>query len=66
MRTTQTQKSTQASVPQMGFEPTTPMLEGAKTVHAFDQVTTVFSCTMAAVNGVHVYNITKKAFVKYE
>jgi hypothetical protein len=29
------------SVPRMGFEPTTPVFERAKTVHALDSVTTV-------------------------
>jgi hypothetical protein len=36
-RTTQTQnKRTQTSMSRVGFEPTTPMLDGAKTVHALD------------------------------
>jgi hypothetical protein len=37
-RTAQTQnKCTQTSMPQMGFEPTVPMFERAKTVHALDR-----------------------------
>jgi hypothetical protein len=34
-------KRTQISMLQMGFEPTIPVLEGAKTVHALDRVATV-------------------------
>jgi hypothetical protein len=41
-RTAQTQnKRTQTSIPQVGFEPTIPMFERAKTVHALDRATTV-------------------------
>jgi hypothetical protein len=41
-RTTQTQnKRTQTSMPRVGFEPTIPVFERAKTVHALDQVVTV-------------------------
>jgi hypothetical protein len=41
-RTTQTQtKRTQAFVPRVGFEPTTPMYERAKAVHALDRAATV-------------------------
>jgi hypothetical protein len=36
-RTTQTQ----TSIPRVGFEPTIPVLERAKTVHALDRATTV-------------------------
>jgi hypothetical protein len=40
--TAQTQnKHTQTSMPQVGFEPTTPVFERAKTVHALDRVATV-------------------------
>jgi hypothetical protein len=40
-RTTQTQnKRTQTSMPQVGFEPTIPAFEGAKTVHALDSMAT--------------------------
>jgi hypothetical protein len=42
-RTTQTQnKSTQTSIPQVGFEPTVPMFERVKTVHALERAATVF------------------------
>jgi hypothetical protein len=41
-RTTQTQnKRTQTSMPQVGFEPTVPVFERAKTVHALDHAATV-------------------------
>jgi hypothetical protein len=41
-RTTQTQnKCTQTSMSQMGFEPTTPVLEQVKTVHVLDRAATV-------------------------
>jgi hypothetical protein len=41
--TTQTQnKGTQTSMPRVGFEPTIPVFEGAKTVHALDRAVTVF------------------------
>jgi hypothetical protein len=41
-RTAQTQnKLTQTSMPQVGFEPTSPVLERAKTVHALDRAATV-------------------------
>jgi hypothetical protein len=41
-RTTQTQnKRTQTSVPRIGFEPTIPVLERTKTVHASDRSATV-------------------------
>jgi hypothetical protein len=41
-RTTQTQnKRTQACMPREGFEPTTPVFERAKTVHALDREVTV-------------------------
>jgi hypothetical protein len=42
-RTTQTQKKTytQTSMPRVGFEPTIPVLEWAKTVHALDSAATV-------------------------
>jgi hypothetical protein len=40
--TAQTQnKRTQTSMPQVGFEPTIPMFERAKTVHALDRAVTV-------------------------
>jgi hypothetical protein len=41
-RTTQTQnKRTQTSMPQVGFEPTIPVFEWAKTVHVLDRAATV-------------------------
>jgi hypothetical protein len=41
-RTTQTQnKLTQTFIPQVGFEPTIPLFERAKTVHASDRAATV-------------------------
>jgi hypothetical protein len=41
-RTTQTQnKRTQTSMPQVEFEPTIPVFERAKTVHALDRAATV-------------------------
>jgi hypothetical protein len=41
-RTAQTQnRRTQTSMPQVGFEPTTPVFERAKTVHALVRATTV-------------------------
>jgi hypothetical protein len=41
-RATQTQnKCTQTSMPWIGFEPTTPVFERAKTVHALDSAATV-------------------------
>jgi hypothetical protein len=43
-RTTQTQnKRTQTSMPRVGFEPTAPVFERAKTVHALDRAATVIS-----------------------
>jgi hypothetical protein len=40
-RTTQTQnKRTQTSMPRVGFEPTIPVFERAKTVHALDRAVT--------------------------
>jgi hypothetical protein len=41
-RTTQTQnKSTQTSMPRVGFEPTTPVFERAKIIHALDREASV-------------------------
>jgi hypothetical protein len=41
-RTAQTQnKRTQTSMPRLRFEPTTPVFERAKTVHALDRAATV-------------------------
>jgi hypothetical protein len=40
-RTTQTQnKRTQTSIPRVGFDPTIPAFERAKTVHALDRAAT--------------------------
>jgi hypothetical protein len=51
-RTTQIRnKRTQTSMPRVGFEPTTPVFERAKTVHALDSVAFVIgvrlSCSAA-------------------
>jgi hypothetical protein len=44
-RTAQIQnKRTQKSMPQVGFEPTIPVFERAKTVHALDRAATVIGC----------------------
>jgi hypothetical protein len=49
-RTTQTQnKLRQTSMPRMGFEPTTPAFERAKTVHALDRATTVIGTSKRIV-----------------
>jgi hypothetical protein len=46
-RTTQTQnKRTQTSMPRVGFEPTTPVFEWAKTFHALDRAGTVVGSTL--------------------
>jgi hypothetical protein len=43
-KSTQTQnKRTQTSIPRAGFEPTTPVFEWAKTVHALDRAASVIS-----------------------
>jgi hypothetical protein len=43
-RTTQTvNKRTQACMPRVGFEPTIPVFERAKTVHALDRAASVIS-----------------------
>jgi hypothetical protein len=45
-RTAQTHnKSTQTSMPQVGFEPTIPVFELAKTVHELDRAATVICYT---------------------
>jgi hypothetical protein len=47
-KTTQTQnKCTQTSISLVGFEPTTPMFEQAKTVHALDRAATVIGLKTA-------------------
>jgi hypothetical protein len=49
-RTTQTQnKRTQTSMPQVGFEPTTPVFERAKSVHALDRASTVIGLHSACI-----------------
>jgi hypothetical protein len=49
--TTQTQnKRTQISMPQMRFEPTIPLFERAKTVHALDRAATVTGNTNPTTN----------------
>jgi hypothetical protein len=46
-RTTQTQnKRTQTSMPQVGFEPTIPVFEPTKTVHALARAATVIYLNM--------------------
>jgi hypothetical protein len=43
-RTAQTEnKRTRTSMPQVGFEPTMPVFERAKTVHALDRAATVIA-----------------------
>jgi hypothetical protein len=43
-KATQTQhKRTQTSMPRLGFEPTIPVFERAKTVHALDRAATVIA-----------------------
>jgi hypothetical protein len=53
-RTTRTQhKLTQTSMPQAEFEPTVPVFERAKTVHALDRAATV----IGGVPGLHPGNL---------
>jgi hypothetical protein len=40
-RTQRQNKRTQTSMPQVGFEPTIPVFEWVKTVHALDRAATV-------------------------
>jgi hypothetical protein len=55
-RTAQTQtKRTQTSMPRVGFEPTTPMLERVKIVHAADRVATVIG--VLAISYLKLYHI---------
>jgi hypothetical protein len=61
-RTTQTQnKRTQTSLPRVGFEPTTPVFERTKTVHALDRADTVIGST--AVVCLHLFeeNVASEA-----
>jgi hypothetical protein len=54
-RTAQTQnKHTQTSMPQVGFEPTIPVFEQVKTVHALDGTVTVIGISSDIV---HTYQI---------
>jgi hypothetical protein len=46
-------KRTQASMPLVGFEPTTPVFERAKTVHVLDPA--------ATLAGAHLIIVTKKS-----
>jgi hypothetical protein len=49
-RTAETQnKRTQTSIPQVGFEPTIPVFEQAKTVHALESTATVIGCSLYRV-----------------
>jgi hypothetical protein len=49
-RTAQTQnKHTQTSMPQVGFEPTIPVFERPKTVHALDRAATVIGTTYLTI-----------------
>jgi hypothetical protein len=49
-RTTKTQNNhTQTSMPRVGFEPTIPVFERAKTIHALDRTATVIGSTY--ING---------------
>jgi hypothetical protein len=58
-RTAQTQnKCTQTSMPKVGFEPTTPVLERAKTVHVLDHAVTVIGMD-------HMYTYIKQ-MVKFK
>jgi hypothetical protein len=50
-RTTQTQnKRIQTAMPRVGFEPTIPVFEGVKTVHALDRAATMIGCFCIYVN----------------
>jgi hypothetical protein len=50
-RTTQTKtKRTQTSIPRVGFEPTIPVFERAKTVHALDRAATVIGCSFSKLD----------------
>jgi hypothetical protein len=50
-RTTQTQnKSTQTSIPWVGFEPTIPVFERVKTVHAIGRAATMIGSVLVLIN----------------
>jgi hypothetical protein len=56
-RTTRTQnKRTQTSMPRVRFEPTIPVFERAKTVHALDRAATVIGC-LYTVKVIHISGI---------
>jgi hypothetical protein len=67
-RTTQTQnKRTQTSMSHVGFEPTNPVFERAKTVHALDCAATVigFITKIANINverGLKVIHVGRMSF----
>jgi hypothetical protein len=62
-RTTQTQnKRTQISMPRVRFDPTTPVFERAKTVHALDRAATVIGtcCVNSfALTSLYIYHVDK-------
>jgi beta-lactamase regulating signal transducer with metallopeptidase domain len=61
-RTAQTQnKHTQTSMPQMGFEPTIPVFERTKTVHALDCTATVIGILKYTI--LKFYQITSHQYV---
>jgi hypothetical protein len=56
--TTNKKKRTQTSMPQMGFEATTPVVEQAKMVHALDCMATVIGkFRYTGLNMCHAYGI---------
>jgi hypothetical protein len=60
-RTTQTQnKRRQTSMPQVGFEPTMPVFERTKTVHALDRAASVIGDILRTYS-----QIIKELQVKY-
>jgi hypothetical protein len=60
-RTTQTQnKHRETSMPRAGFEPTIPVFERAKMVHALDRDATVIGTVFGSVNfKLRIYSLTK-------
>jgi hypothetical protein len=57
-RTTQTQnKCTQTSMPRVGFEPTIPVFEQEKTVHASDRAATVIGGYKHSVRNARNYQV---------
>jgi hypothetical protein len=56
-RTTQTQNiRTQTSIPRVGFEPTAPVFEPAKTVHALERAATVICSSYILVSWISFSN----------